>query len=123
MVRPRHRPVAHVKEDSNDGISDASFCLSGSDNDGCETDLTEPSDQPVPPSKTSQRRRCPVNLASSTPLDSGTETTSSSGIICQPNYDDPSNDTDENLSDVPSDFGGSVGTKALRHRIENRWRR
>ncbi|KAI1939195.1 hypothetical protein LOZ57_006155 [Ophidiomyces ophidiicola] len=123
MVRPRHRPVAHVKEDSNDGISDASFCLSGSDNDGCETDLTEPSDQPVPPSKTSQRRRCPVNLASSTPLDSGTETTSSSGIICQPNYDDPSDDTDENLSDVPSDFGGSVGTKALRHRIENRWRR
>ncbi|EER44432.1 C2H2 finger domain-containing protein [Histoplasma capsulatum H143] len=38
-------------------------------------------------------------------------------------YEDPLDDTDEDLSDVPSDYGGSKQTKKLKLRARDRWQR
>ncbi|OJD13615.1 hypothetical protein AJ78_05936 [Emergomyces pasteurianus Ep9510] len=38
-------------------------------------------------------------------------------------YEDPLDDTDEDLSDVSSDYGGSKQTKKLRLRASDRWQR
>ncbi|EDN02645.1 predicted protein [Histoplasma mississippiense (nom. inval.)] len=38
-------------------------------------------------------------------------------------YKDPLDDTDEDLSDVPSDYGGSKQTKKLKLRARDRWQR
>ena len=37
--------------------------------------------------------------------------------------EDPLDDTDEDLSDVDPDYGGSGKTKKLKNRVEDRWRR
>lgn len=38
-------------------------------------------------------------------------------------YKDPADDTDEDLSDVPEDYGQSDNTKKLRFRLVDRWGR
>jgi hypothetical protein len=38
-------------------------------------------------------------------------------------YEDPADDTEEELSDIPSDFELAEGTKSLRTRIVDRWHR
>jgi hypothetical protein len=35
--------------------------------------------------------------------------------------DNPDDDTDEDLANIPLDYGRSEGTKVLRLRIQNRW--
>ncbi|PGH15999.1 hypothetical protein AJ80_05342 [Polytolypa hystricis UAMH7299] len=41
----------------------------------------------------------------------------------QEQYEDPADDTDEDLAKVPADFGGSKNTALLRERVEDRWKR
>ncbi|EGD99060.1 hypothetical protein TESG_06418 [Trichophyton tonsurans CBS 112818] len=43
--------------------------------------------------------------------------------LLQSLYEDPSDNTDEDLQNVPSDFGGSKHTKSLRQRTKDRWQR
>ena len=38
-------------------------------------------------------------------------------------YDDPADDTDEDLSMVPEDYGKSRNTKKLKFRLTDRWTR
>jgi hypothetical protein len=42
---------------------------------------------------------------------------------CKPltNYEDPADDTDEDLSKVPEDYGQSRNTKKLKTRLQDRW--
>nr|KMM68959.1 hypothetical protein CPAG_05282 [Coccidioides posadasii RMSCC 3488] len=54
-------------------------------------------------------------------LPTSPESTSSPDQFCLSYNDDP-DDTDENLSDVPLDFGGSVATKALRYCVVDCWK-
>ncbi|OJD20581.1 hypothetical protein ACJ73_08084 [Blastomyces percursus] len=125
MARPkRTRSVVRCyrEVDSDDEMSDVSFRLSRSDDDGYQTDLTEPSVRSAHSSKTSRRgqpRLRGSTCVSST--DSDREGIGGSDPFHWPDNGDL-DDTDENLSDVPSDFGGSDATKALRHRVVDRWK-
>lgn len=44
-------------------------------------------------------------------------------LVHQARYEDPADNTDEDLSKVPEDYGRSKHTKNLRFRLENRWAR
>lgn len=44
-------------------------------------------------------------------------------LVHQSRYEDPADDTDEDLSKVPEDYGRSTHTKKLKFRLKDRWAR
>ena len=44
-------------------------------------------------------------------------------LVRQGRYEDPADDTDEDLSKVPEDYGRSRHTKMLNFRLKERWAR
>ncbi|KAB8255449.1 hypothetical protein BDV32DRAFT_112297 [Aspergillus pseudonomiae] len=97
-----------------------------------ETDLTEP-EYLSPPSRKVQKRKIRRGPASGRERAdfaefkvSQTENiidVSAVEVVHQARYDDPADDTDEDLSKVPEDYGKSNNTRKLNLRLEERWAR
>ncbi|KAE8404947.1 hypothetical protein BDV37DRAFT_100525 [Aspergillus pseudonomiae] len=97
-----------------------------------ETDLTEPEYLPPPSQKVQKRkiRRGPASGRERADFAefkvSETENiidVSAVEVVHQGSYEDPADDTDEDLSKVPEDYGKSNNTRKLNLRLEERWAR
>jgi hypothetical protein len=110
----RSRPRRSRKLRSAYGEDDiTATSTSGSDEQGdatCETDLTEPDDAP----SSRKRLRSDENCSA---LELGL-----SGDFGEL-YDDPLDDDEIDLSEIPEDFDKAPGTIERRERIETRWKR
>ena len=112
---------------SNHKITSGSSCTSPSstDNDrlfepgSSETDLTAPECPPPAARKITRRKPSP-----STEIQQPSQAnTSNVELVHQARYQDPADDTDEDLSKVPEDYGRSNNTKKLNLRLKERWAR
>ncbi|KAH1515597.1 hypothetical protein KXX29_009720 [Aspergillus fumigatus] len=97
-----------------------------------ETDLTEPEYLPPPSQKAPKRKRRRGPASAQLRADSGefkaSETenitdTSAVELVHRGRYEDPADDTDEDLSKVPEDYGRSNNTRKLNLRLKDRWAR
>ncbi|GMG51602.1 unnamed protein product [Aspergillus oryzae var. brunneus] len=97
-----------------------------------ETDLTEPEYLPPPSQKVQKKktRRGPTLGRERADFAefkvSETENiidVSAVEVVHQGRYEDPADDTDEDLSKVPEDYGKSNNTRKLDLRLEERWAR
>ncbi|KAB8213417.1 C2H2 finger domain protein [Aspergillus novoparasiticus] len=97
-----------------------------------ETDLTEPEYLPSPSQKVQKKktRRGPTLGRERADFAefkvSETENiidVSAVEVVHQGRYEDPADDTDEDLSKVPEDYGKSNNTRKLNLRLEERWAR
>ncbi|GBF62893.1 hypothetical protein TMEN_5484 [Trichophyton mentagrophytes] len=112
---------------------------------GHETDLTDPDAASPPPRREAklgnrrhrrkqrqrrqrrQRRQEQQQQSELHPAPTALLKPSTKGLIdpdlLQSLYEDPPDDSDEDLQDVPSDYGGSGKTKSLKLRTKDRWQR
>ena len=122
---------------SNRNTTSGSSCTSPTDTDGdrpfepdFETELTEPecphpADQKVAWRKPNQNtviQRSQANTRERRALEQDTNTANVE-LAHQARYQDPADDTDEDLSNVPEDYGKSKNTKKLNLRLKGRWAR
>jgi hypothetical protein len=127
------RPRRHNTNQSVSSSEASSVSLSdndGSYNPGSETDLTELDCPPSPLAQNTHkngRSKCypkvpqqPSVLQASKNQGMSTVTTKQ---VHQTPFADPANDTDEDLSKVPEDYGKPENTKKLRLRLKDRWAR
>jgi hypothetical protein len=95
-----------------------------------ETDLTEPEYLP----QKAKRRKIRQDLSSRSHLQtdlgkiraSETENATDASaveLVHRGRYEDPADDTDEDLSKVPEDYGRSNNTRKLNLRLKDRWAR
>jgi hypothetical protein len=118
MHRRRGAPVR------NHGITSESFCNSPIDTDNdrpfepdsSETDLTEPECSP-PADRTIARKKPSPNTGTRSSL----ADLSNMERAHQARYQVPDDDTDEDLAQVPEDYGRSNKTKRLKLRLKERW--
>ncbi|PYH95099.1 C2H2 finger domain protein [Aspergillus ellipticus CBS 707.79] len=117
-------------------VSEASSASADTDDDklyhpDSDTDLTEP-EYPSPGSQKSKRRKIqknaelqPLDIASQgCPAPNSTKGMNMSAVeLHHARYEDPADDTDEDLSKVPGDYGRSEKTKKQRLRLKDRWAR
>lgn len=94
-----------------------------------ETDLTEP-ECPSPRVRELRRKKRDTNPDVQhiradpwEPEPSKTPNVSAMDLAHQSRYEDPADDTDEDLSKVPEDYGRSRHTKILNFRLKERWAR
>ncbi|THC87454.1 hypothetical protein EYZ11_013100 [Aspergillus tanneri] len=97
-----------------------------------DTDITEP-DCPSPGNRMAKRRKTSskANLrrleagCRESPAPESTKDISVSAVqlLHRARYEDPADDTDEDLSKVPEDYGKSKETKKLKIRLTERWAR
>lgn len=120
LVMPRRRrPDA-----SNHGITSDSSCTSPIDTDNdrpfepdsSETDITEPECSPPVGGTITRKKPSPNTGTRSLPAD-----LSSMERVHQARYQVPDDDTDEDLDQVPEDYGRSNKTKKLKLRLKERW--
>lgn len=113
----RSRPTHSTKEPSEGGSdsSGESFRFSAgeseTDSSSVLTDVTVP-DSPKP---------CAVNSGRSLPRAQNKSRPSQAQVDLPDFSDDPDDDTDEDLADVPLDYGRGLKTKQRGERIEKRW--
>lgn len=108
---------------SNDGITSESSCASPIDTNHdrtfepgtSETDLTEPESPPPAARPVAQKKPTPTT---GTPSPAGL---SNVELALQARYQVPDDDTDEDLAQVPEDYGRSNKTKKLKLRLKKRW--
>ncbi|CAI7650731.1 unnamed protein product [Penicillium pancosmium] len=118
MHRRRGAPVR------NHGITSESFCNSPIDTDNdrpfepdsSETDLTEP-ECSSPADRTIARKKPSPNTGTRSSL----ADLSNMERAHQARYQVPDDDTDEDLAQVPEDYGRSNKTKRLKLRLKERW--
>ena len=111
---------------SNHKVTSGSSCTSSADTDDArpldsssETDFTELECSFPAVQKGTQRKSGP-----STEIHQPSQAnTSNVELIHQARYQDPADDTDEDLSKVPEDYGRSKNTKKLNLRLKERWAR
>ncbi|KAJ6163934.1 hypothetical protein N7470_002606 [Penicillium chermesinum] len=118
-MRRRRSPDA-----SNHGITSESSCTSPVDTDedrpfepdSSDTDLTEPECSP-PAARWIARKRSSPNSG----IDSSQADLLNVERAHQARYQLPDDDTDEDLAQVPDDYGRSHGTQKLKLRLKQRW--
>ena len=124
---------------SNRNITNGPSCTSPTETDddrpfrpGSETDLTEPEFPPPAVRKTTRRKSGPNTVIQRSqvntreqraPEPSKDSSTSNVELARKTRYQDPADDTDEDLSKVPEDYGKSKNTKKLNLRLKERWAR
>ncbi|KAH8431665.1 DUF3435 domain-containing protein [Aspergillus melleus] len=109
---------------SNHQITSDSSCTSPIDTDSdrpfepdsSETDLTEPERSPAAGRNIAGKNSSPSTETKPAQLD-----TSNVERVHQALYQLPDDDTDEDLAQVPEDYGRSNNTKKLRLRLKERW--
>ncbi|KAJ6096881.1 hypothetical protein N7486_007627 [Penicillium sp. IBT 16267x] len=108
----------------NHGITSESSCTSPIDTDNdrpfepnsSETDLTEPERSPPAGRTIARKKSSPKTGTKSLPTD-----LSNVERVHQARYQVPDDDTDEDLAQVPEDYGRSNKTKKLKLRLKERW--
>ncbi|KAJ5504597.1 hypothetical protein N7463_007471 [Penicillium fimorum] len=118
-MRRRRSPNA-----SNHGITSESSYTSPIDTDddrpfepdSSETDLTEPEYSPPAGRTIARKKSSPNSGTKSLPAD-----LSNVERVHQARYQVPDDDTDEDLAQVPEDYGRSNKTKKLKLRLKERW--
>jgi hypothetical protein len=109
---PHNRTQRHtIEKYLSDTESDVDYRteLDSPDKDTSNTDLTEPEILERIQSRVSDQG---PGRGPETPM-----------VTYRRRYEDPNDDTEEELSDIPSDFEQAEGTKSLRTRIVDRWHR
>lgn len=109
---------------SNHEITSESSCTSPIDTDNdrpfepdsSETDLTEPECSPPAGRKIARKKPSPSTGTKSLQAD-----LSNVERVHQARYQVPDDDTDEDLAQVPEDYGRSNNTKKLKLRLKERW--
>ena len=122
---------------SSRNTTSGSSCTSPTDTDGdrpfepgSETELTEP-EYPHPAAQNICQRKPKPNTViqrsqANTHKQRTPEQDTNTGnveLAHQARYQDPADDTDEDLSKVPEDYGKSKNTKKLNLRLKERWAR
>lgn len=108
----------------NHGITSESSCTSPLDTDNdkpfepdsSETDLTEPERSPSAGRTIARKKPSPKTGTKLLPTD-----LSNVERVHQARYQVPDDDTDEDLAQVPEDYGRSNKTKKLKLRLKERW--
>ncbi|KAI2825390.1 hypothetical protein CBS147321_1038 [Aspergillus niger] len=109
---------------NNHGVTSESSCTSPIDTDNDRpfepdssgTDLTEPECSSPAARKINRKKSSPSTGTQPSEADSpGVER------IHRARYQVPDDDTDEDLAQVPEDYGRSNDTKKLKHRLKERW--
>lgn len=112
---------------SNHKTTSGSSCTSSTGTDdnrpfepgSSETEFTEPECLPLAAQKITRRKPSPSTEIHQT----SQANTSNVELVHQARYQDPADDTDEDLSKVPEDYGRSNNTKKLNLRLKERWAR
>ena len=122
---------------SNRNITSGSSCTPPTDTDddrqfepSSETEFTEP-ECPRPAARKITRRKPNPNTVIQRSQENTRErrtpeqdtNTANVELAHQTRYQDPADDTDEDLSKVPEDYGKSKNTKKLNIRLKERWAR
>ena len=122
---------------SSRNITSGSSCTSPTDTDGdrpfepgSETELTEPECPRPTAQKVARRKPNPNTVIQRLQADKREQrapeqdtNTGNVELAHQARYQDPADDTDEDLSKVPEDYGKSKNTKKLNLRLKERWAR
>ena len=128
---------------SNRNTTSGSSCTSPTDTDGdrtfepdrpfepgSETELTEPECPRPAAQKIARRKPNPNTVIQRLQADKREQrapeqdtNTGNVELAHQARYQDPADDTDEDLSKVPEDYGKSKNTKKLNLRLKERWAR
>ena len=122
---------------SSRNITSGSSCTSPTDTDGdrpfepgSETEFTEPECPHPTAQKVTRRKPNPKTVIQRLQADTRERrapeqdtNTANVELAHQARYQDPADDTDEDLSKVPEDYGKSKNTKKLNLRLKERWAR